>query len=156
MAFSINFSRSITSSTAWPTAAATGEAGIGVEIPVPLAESVENLWAHDYRADGVAVTHGFAQGDDVRLQAVTLETPQGRARAAEAGLHFIGDEQTVGAVNHIDGGAQETGGSAKTPSLEKMLSTAKAENLMPLRFRSSIAAATWPAKVSDNRSCGTR
>src|ERR1700676_16923 len=82
---------------------------ISVEIAMPRAEGAENLWARDHRADGVAVTHGFSHGDDVRRHAMALETPPGRPRAAEAGLHFIGDEQAVGAVNHIDGGAQETG-----------------------------------------------
>ena len=53
---------------------------------------VDGAAGDDRRAGHVAAAQRLRHGDDVRLEVPMLEAPPA-CRAAEAGLHFIADEQ---------------------------------------------------------------
>src|SRR5215469_2466512 len=74
-------------------------ATVGVEIASASGELGKHAGATYDGRDRVTVAHGFAHGDQVRNDAVTLEAPHGLPEAAEAGLHLIGDEQPAGLVH---------------------------------------------------------
>lgn len=56
-----------------------------------------------------AVTHGFADGHDVRDDFVALEAPPLLTGTAEARLDFIRDVQAAGGTYLFDDGAEEAG-----------------------------------------------
>ncbi len=89
--------------------AGDGIAAEGVEVARLAAERLHDLRLDHHGGDGMTVAHRLAHGDDVRCEAVALETPQLVARAAEARLHFVGDEQASGFADRVDGLFQEAG-----------------------------------------------
>ncbi|MCY1401174.1 hypothetical protein D9M71_162860 [compost metagenome] len=57
----------------------------------------------------VAVTHGLAEGDNVRYHRVSLMPPHMLAGTGEARLHLVGDEQTTGLADQGSGLFHEPG-----------------------------------------------
>ncbi|MNI49926.1 hypothetical protein D3C73_1045650 [compost metagenome] len=86
-----------------------GRATEGVEVHRMATEGFDQGLVGDQAGQWIAVTHGFAEGDDVRHHAVGLMTPQVITGTAEAGLHFVGDEQTAGGADQRSGLVDETG-----------------------------------------------
>ena len=60
-----------------------GRAAEGVEVHGVAAERLDQRLVGDQPRQRVAVTHGFAEGDDVRHDAVGLMAPEVLAGAAE-------------------------------------------------------------------------
>ncbi|MDT4841310.1 hypothetical protein FQZ97_751600 [compost metagenome] len=60
--------------------------------------------------DREAITHRFAESDDVRLNTVTLIAPELVAGAAEARLHFIRDKETSRLAHDFCDRTKQVGG----------------------------------------------
>ena len=50
----------------------------------------------DHRGERAAVADALGHRDDVGNHALRFEAPEMRARAAKAGLHFVGDAHAAG------------------------------------------------------------
>ena len=92
----------MTSSTALPCAQTTGIAAEGVEMN-PLRQRLRDLRRGDDGGERRAVADALGHGDDVGNHALRFEAPVVRARAAEAGLHFIGDAHAAGGAHVLVG-----------------------------------------------------
>jgi hypothetical protein len=96
----------------------------------------------------MAISERLAHCHDVGLDAVPQKAPESVAGAAQARLHFVGDEHAAGLVDCLTGFGRKPGGPVKMPSLEKTVSTSSAAGCRPCRRRSAMAARTPSAKRS--------
>ena len=69
-------------------------AAVRVEV-LGFAEGTAYVRSRAYGAEGVAVADALGHDDDVGDDAVTLEAPEVGARAAEARLHLVRDQQAA-------------------------------------------------------------
>ena len=61
----------------------------------------------NHRCYRISIAHWFSHGDNVRLDTVAQETPKRFPGAAEAGLHFIRNEQPALRAHRGDGFGDE-------------------------------------------------
>ena len=95
-AFAISCSRSSTSSTASPAAAATALPPKVEKKPILRLKGLDQRAVGDYDPHRIAVAHGLSQRHDVRLEAAAREPPEVRTGAAEPVLHLVGDDECAG------------------------------------------------------------
>jgi hypothetical protein len=81
----------------------------GVEVARSPAKLREQFWTGCHSGDGMAIAHRLAHRDQIGNEAVARKAPHPSAAAAEAGLHFIRNEQRTGRAYGIDSRSQKTG-----------------------------------------------
>ena len=72
-----------------------GVAGKRVRVPGGGAEAIHRRLAADNSTDWKAIAHRLAEGDEVRRDAVPLETPHARACPSKARLNFVGNDESA-------------------------------------------------------------
>ena len=115
-----------------------GVAAVGVEMN-PLGEGLGDLVGGDDGGERGAVADAFGHDDDVGLDALGLEAPEGLAGAAEARLDLVGDADTTGGAHvfvnflqvavgkddgpahALDGFSDETGDLARAGEADQLL-----------------------------------
>ena len=75
-----------------------GVAAVGVEMN-PLGEGLGDLVGGDHRGERGTVADTLGHDDDVGLDALGLEAPEGFAGATKTGLNLVGDADTTGGTD---------------------------------------------------------
>ena len=83
--------------------AATEVTGLPPNVEIVSAlKLVGQLGGGDRRADGNAVAHALRAGDHVRRDFPVLDAEPFLAGAAEAGLHFVGNEKAAVILHDVE------------------------------------------------------
>lgn len=64
----------------------------------PLREGFSDLVGSDDSGEWRSVPDAFSHDNDIGLDALVLESPEGLAGAAESRLHFVGDTYSTSAA----------------------------------------------------------
>ena len=73
-----------------------------VEVRVVVGKCVEHVGANRHGGTRDAVSHGFAHRHDIGHDAMAREAPERIARAAESGLHLVGNIEAALAMYQVN------------------------------------------------------